>query len=105
MVSGIPESLGFLSVSKEDLSRLEFEILAFVLENWPTSALEIAEHFNEAPDSREGKKRLSTKYSYHLQKLVEKRMLFSKRFGNSLVVWPLDAEKYRTIHSILSGEQ
>ena len=102
--SAIPESMGFLAVSDQKLSKLESEILEFVFENWPTSALEIAEHFNEVLDSREHKKKKSTKYSYYLQKLVEKRLLFSKRFGNSLVVWPLRVEKYRTIHHILKEE-
>jgi predicted transcriptional regulator len=52
--------------------------------------------------SRELKKRASTKYAYYLQKLVEKQLVLSKRVGNALVVWPVHAEKYRTIHEILS---
>lgn len=98
----IPESLGFLTSNRQPLSAIEEKIFLLVLEQWPTSALEVAEHFGEIADSREKKKQLSTKYSYYLKKLVEKRVLFSKRAGNSLIVWPVRVEKYRTIHSILS---
>jgi len=101
----IPESMGFLSSNRAVLSRVEEMVLAIVLEYWPCSALEVAVHFNESLDSREKKKQLSTKYSYYLKKLVGKRLLFSKRFGNSLVVWPVRVEKYRTLHSILAGEE
>lgn len=102
--SVIPESLGFFSVSDRELSVFERDVLLFVLENWPCSSLEVAEHFGEKPVSRPDRKRVSTRFSYHLQKLVGKRVLFSKRFGNSLVVWPVRVEKYRTIHSILQGD-
>ncbi len=79
----------------------EKEIFELVLEHWPTTALEIAEHFREDLSSRKRKKQASTKYAYYLKKLVEKQLLLSKRVGNALVVWPLQAEKLRTIHKIL----
>ena len=87
-----------------DLSQREREIYLFVLESWPSSAIEIAEHFKEAIESREEKKKASTKYSYYLKKLVNKHVLFSKRIGNALIVWPARAEKLRTIHAILEAE-
>lgn len=83
------------------LSDTEREVLKLVFEKWPTSPLEIAEHFNEDISTRESKKRSSTKYAYYLKKLVEKKHLVLKRTGNSIIVWPLVVEKYRTIHSIL----
>ena len=83
------------------LTSRESEIFSLILENWPTSSLEIAEHFKEDLSSRELKKQASTKYAYYLKKLVEKRLVLSKRFGNSLIVWPVRAEKLRTIHKIL----
>ncbi len=103
--SAIPESLGVVQASAKGLSVMEEKIFMHVLDNWPTSALEIASHFKEDLGSREKKKQLSTKYSYYLQKLVGKRLVFSKRVGNALVVWPLKVEKYRAIHSILSREE
>ena len=103
--SVMPESLGFVKVSAKGLSVIEQRIFAHVLENWPTSALEIAGHFKEDLGSREKRRQFSTKYSYYLQKLVEKRLVFSKRVGNALVVWPLKVEKYRAIHSILLNEE
>ena len=83
------------------LSGTEERILSFVHENWPSSALEIAQHFNEDVSSIESKRRASSKYSYYLKKLVARRLLVSKRFGHSLVVWPLQAEKLRVVHDIL----
>lgn len=85
------------------LSQKERAVLEIVLQNWPVSALEIAEHLREAPSSREHKKKLSTKYSYYLKKLVDKKLVLSKRVGNALIVWPLRVEKYRTIENILQG--
>lgn len=94
--SGLPDI-----VLGKRLSLKEREVLGIVLENWPISALEIAEHLRESAFSREHKKKLSTKYAYYLKKLVEKKLVLSKRVGNALVVWPLRVEKYRAIETIL----
>ncbi|MBU0661927.1 hypothetical protein KKH30_01120 [Candidatus Micrarchaeota archaeon] len=83
------------------LSEREQDVYSIVLERWPTTALEIAEHFNENLADRDSKKKASTKYAYYLRKLVERRLLLSKRAGNTLIVWPLHTEKYRTIHNML----
>jgi len=87
-----------------DLSDKEKNILEIVKAQWPISALEIAEHFNENISTREHKKKHSTNYSYYLKKLVLKRLVLSKRIGNALVVWPLEVEAYRAIHKIINGE-
>ena len=91
--SGLPDLTG--------LSDFERELFEFILEHWPTSSLEIAENFREDLSSREKKRRISTKYAYYLKKLVEKQLVISKKAGNSIIVWPLLAEKYRAIHEIL----
>jgi hypothetical protein len=96
-LSALPET-----VLSDSLSSREKKILSLVIEHWPISALDIAQHFEDDLSSRELKKRASTKYAYYLQKLVEKQLVLSKRVGNALVVWPVHAEKYRTIHEILS---
>lgn len=98
-----PESL--VDVPFPRLSLFEKSIYALVLEKWPTSALEIAEHFNEDLSNRESRKKASTKYSYYLQKLVEKRLLLSKRVGNALIVWPVKAEKLRAVYAILESHE
>ncbi|MDP6670277.1 MAG: hypothetical protein QGI60_00480 [archaeon] len=97
-----PESL--LHFPQAQLSPKESKIYDFVLETWPTSAIEIAEHFKEDTNSRESKKKASTKYTYYLKKLVEKGLLLSKRMGNALVVWPMKAERLRAVHAILEGK-
>lgn len=83
------------------LSGVEEAVLGVVLESWPASALDVAHHFREDLSTREAKRKASTKYSYYLQKLMEKRLVLGKRVGNAIVVWPLVVEKYRTIHNIL----
>ncbi|MCX6799451.1 MAG: hypothetical protein NTW59_05150 [Candidatus Diapherotrites archaeon] len=99
--SAMPEKVLSAQPSSAALGGKEKEILELILESWPTCALEIAQHFNEDLSSRDSKKLASTKYSYYLKKLVDKQLVLSKRMGNALVVWPLQAEKLRTIHKIL----
>lgn len=96
-ISGLPDLNG--------LSGMELKIYEFVLEKWPSTPLEIAENFGEDTTSREKKKRLSTRYAYHLKKLVERRLLLSKKAGNSIIVWPFVVEKYRAIHEILNDRK
>ena len=88
-----------------ELSTFEKQIYAFILDNWPTTPLEIANQMNEDTTNREKKKRISTKYAYYLKKLVEKKLLLSKKAGNGIIVWPLMVEKYRTIHNILKHQE
>ena len=89
------------SVGAVELSETEKKVLGFVSDFWPSSALDVAHHFNERVSSREEKRKASTKYSYYIQKLIEKRLVLGKRIGNAMVVWPVVAEKYRVIHGIL----
>jgi predicted transcriptional regulator len=87
------------------LSDFEREIFEYVLENWPTTPLEIAHNFHETMETREDKKRISTKYAYYLKKLVERKLIMSKKAGNAIIVWPIIVEKYRIIHEILKSEK
>lgn len=96
--------LAEIRMQEEMLSELEKKIYELIIERWPTSAIEIAEYLGEDLSSRESKKNSSTKYTYYLQKLIDKKLLLSKRSGNSLIVWPVLVEKYRVIHNILTGK-
>jgi len=90
----------------DDLSLLsdkEREIYDLILQDWPISALGIAEHYDEVPEHREGKRRLSTKYSYYIKKLINKRLILSKKAGNATIVWPVSVEKYRAAYTLLGG--
>jgi len=95
--SALPDLMG--------LPPLEKHIYEYILTNWPTTPLELAENFNEAVSTRVEKKRASTKYAYYLKKLLQKKLIVSKRAGNSIIVWPLVVEKYRTIHDILKHHE
>ncbi len=87
------------------LSEIEKKIYLAVLEKWPTTAVEIASNLNEDVSYRDAQKRASTKYTYYLKKLVERKLIVSKKSGNTLIVWPLLVEKYRTIHDILKQQE
>ncbi|MFA6268238.1 MAG: hypothetical protein WCW13_00060 [archaeon] len=95
--SAMPDLLGLKDIEKS--------AYAFVLDNWPSTPLEIAEQFKEDLSSREKKRRASTKYAYYLKKLIEKKLLLSKKAGNSIIVWPVMVEKYRAIHDILQQHE
>ncbi|MFH1664112.1 MAG: hypothetical protein ABH986_04880 [archaeon] len=84
------------------LGSFESKLFFLIKENWPVTSIELAELLDENLSSRETRKRAYSKYSYYLKKLVSKKLLFSKKSGNTLVVWPLEVEKYRVIDSIIS---
>ena len=87
------------------LSEVEKKVYLTILEKWPTTAIEIASNLNEDVSKRDAQKRASTKYTYYLKKLVERKLIISKKSGNTLIVWPLLVEKYRTIHDILKQQE
>ncbi|MFH0969998.1 MAG: hypothetical protein V1776_00880 [Candidatus Diapherotrites archaeon] len=80
------------------LSSEEDRILHVVKNRWPTSSLEIAEFLGHSFSTREEKRILSSRIVYHIKKLVQKKHLMSKRFGNALVVWPYEVESLRIMH-------
>lgn len=84
------------------LSSLENRILEYVHAHWPTSSTEVAELLQGAPlVTREEKRLHSSRISYHIQKLVSKQKLISKRMGNALVVWPYEVESLRVMHGLM----
>jgi len=87
------------------LSEIEKKVYLTILEKWPTTAVEIASNLNEDVQTRESQKRASTKYTYYLKKLIERKLIISKKSGNTIIVWPLLVEKYRTIHDILKQQE
>ena len=87
------------------LGEIEKKVYSTILEKWPTTATEIASNLNEDVKTRESQKRASTKYTYYLKKLIERKLIVSKKSGNTLIVWPLLVEKYRTIHDILKQQE
>ena len=93
-MNGMPENLFFDS--------FESKLFSLIKENWPVTSIELAELFNENLSSRETRKRAYSKYSYYLRKMISKKLLLSKKSGSTLIVWPLEVEKYRVIDSIIS---
>ncbi|HPM85768.1 MAG: hypothetical protein PHO61_02625 [Candidatus ainarchaeum sp.] len=87
------------------LNEIEKKIYYTILDKWPTTSMEIAINLGENTLNREFQKRASAKYSYYLKKLVEKKLIVMKKSGNTLIVWPLLVEKYRTIHDILKQQE
>lgn len=117
----MPETIGFkyiklycFSIMKQTnpvlpeilkLSEIEKRVYLTILEKWPTTAVEVAANLNENVSNRDSQKRASTKYTYYLKKLIERKLIISKKSGNTLIVWPLLVEKYRTIHDILKQQE
>ncbi|QQR92515.1 MAG: hypothetical protein IPJ89_05205 [Candidatus Iainarchaeum archaeon] len=99
---GMPEKAGLAAATApaQGLSPFELEIAQIVHQRWPTSALEIAEFLGHTIATREHKRTLSSRLSYHLKKLVHKQVLMSKRIGNALMVWPYEVEKFRLMHEL-----
>lgn len=83
-----------------DLSVEETHILHVVHSRWPTSSLEIAEFLGQSVSSRDEKRLVSSRLAYHIKKLVSKRKLMSKRFGNALIVWPYEVETLRVMKDV-----
>ena len=77
------------------LSPHENALLSVIHSRWPTSSLEIAEFLGHSCETRDEKRLLSSRISYHIRKLVEKKHVISKRVGNALIVWPYHVEKLR----------
>ena len=72
-----------------------------IKDHWPITSVELAELLNESLNSREERKRAYSKYSYYLNKMIGSGLLLSKKSGKTLIVWPLEVEKYRVIESII----
>ncbi len=91
----------YISHARAPASSTETErkILGIIHARWPTSSLEIAEFLGHDAISRKEKKQLSSRLSYHLQKLVEKKHIMSKRVGNARIVWPYPVEESRALLS------
>ncbi len=85
------------------LGEFEAKLFSLIKEHWPITSMELAELLNENLSSRKQRKRAYSKYSYYLNKLISNKVLLSKKSGKTLIVWPLEVEKYRVIDSIISS--
>jgi len=91
-----------MSVLPENaLGEFELKLFSLIKDHWPVTSIELAELLNENLNSREERKRAYSKYSYYLNKMINSKLLLSKKSGKTLVVWPLEVEKYRVIESII----
>ncbi len=98
--SGMPKETVSISVESPH-TEWESRVLRVVHSRWPTSSLEIAEFLGHSIATREEKRLLSSRIVYHIKKLVERKKLMSKRFGNALVVWPFEVETLRVMHEMM----
>ncbi len=103
--SGMP-NLGGVSTPATipSLSDWENNVLRIVKTRWPTSSLEIAEFLGHECTTRDQKRLLSSRVVYHVKKLVEKKHVMSKRFGNALIVWPYEVETLRIMHEMMDAK-
>ena len=99
--SGMPKIESVESIPTSSMTHAEAQILHVVHTRWPTSSLEIAEFLGQSISSRDEKRLVSSRLAYHIKKLVSKRKLMSKRFGNALIVWPYEVETLRVMHEVM----
>lgn len=92
-MKGMPENI---------LGVFESKLFFVIKEHWPVTSIELAELLNEDLNDRKAKKRAYSKYSYYLKKMIQNKILLSKKSGNTLIVWPFEVEKYRVIDSIIN---
>lgn len=83
------------------LGKFESKLFSLIKEYWPVTSIELAELLHENLESREEKKRAYSRYSYYLNKMINSKLILSKKSGKTLIVWPLEAEKFRVIESII----
>ncbi len=95
-MDGLPE--------KTFLGEFESKLFSLIKVHWPVTSIELAMLLNTDLDSRKARKRAYSKYSYYLNKMVSNKILLSKKSGKTLIVWPLEVEKYRIIHSIIENQ-
>lgn len=82
------------------LGHFTLRVFTTICSKWPTNPIEVAKEHDE-----KGKvKTLSAKYLYHFNKLERAHMIKMKKIGNSYVAWPVDMEKLRVLHEMLSTE-
>jgi len=98
--SGMPKETVSIAVESPH-TEWEAKVLHVVHSRWPTSSLEIAEFLGHSISTREEKRLLSSRIVYHIKKLVERKKLMSKRFGNALVVWPYEVETLRVMQEMM----
>ncbi len=80
------------------MGNLTLRIFDTICSRWPTNPLEVAREHGD----RGKTKSLSAKYLYHFNKLERAHMIKMKKIGNSYVAWPVDMEKLRVLHEMLS---
>ncbi len=80
------------------VSESTLKVFKLICSKWPLNPLGVAKEFGEKGKS----KTLSAKYLYHFRKLKQMDLIEIKKLGNTYVVWPIDIEKLRLIHELLS---
>ncbi len=76
-------------------------ILEAIEKHWPLSITELARHLGLKWNDERQRKAAIAKISYHIKKLKKENKIYTKKIGQSLVVWSMDIEKLRMLHEFM----
>ena len=88
------------SVKEKKLSQKTNKVYSVIKSEWPVNPCFVAEKMGEEVNP-ETRKRISSKYLYHFEKLHKSGYIMMKTIGNTKIAWPMQTEKYRVIDEML----
>jgi predicted transcriptional regulator len=85
------------------MEKLRNEIMIVIEKEWPVSITEIAERLGIFKRGMSEKKRKAAigKIIYHVKKLKEHEKIYTKKIGQTVIIWPVDIEKLRVLHEMM----
>jgi len=76
-------------------------ILEAIEKHWPLSITQLSQHLGLKWSDERQRKAAIAKISYHIKKLKKENKIYTKKIGQSLVVWSMDIEKLRMLHEFM----
>ena len=82
---------------------LREKIYSVIMDKWPTHVSEVARILEMFPEEDPENKSTIAKVKYHFDQLAREHKINVKKIDRALVAWPVEVEKYRTLHEILGN--
>ena len=80
---------------------LRDKIYEIIVDKWPTHVSEVARTLKLFPENDPESKSVIAKVKYHFDQLAREHKINVKKIDRALVAWPVEVEKYRTLHELL----
>ena len=83
------------------------KIMIIIEREWPVSVTEIAERLGIFKRGMNEKKRKAAvgKIIYHIKKLKKQERIYTKKIGQTVIIWPYEINKLRVLHEMLTVEK